>query len=190
MRSQAVLSALLVGGALIGVTRIGVAADISPIPAPPPPASAAPAPLDVTPLGYYPPPPLLFSERLHRSPGLAVALSLQPLPIDFGNLYAENIGWGVTYTAIEVALMAPMMWMTGSHMSHAGMTRVGDDGSWSDREKGAMVGLAAGYVLVKLAAGLHAGRAAQGFNLMYERRATALVAPTAGGALLVWSARL
>jgi hypothetical protein len=180
---------LFVGGALTGVTRIGVAADVSPLPAPSPapPAGIVPPPLDLTPLGYYapPPPPFPFSERYHRSPGLAVALSLQPLPVDFGNLYAENIGWGVAYTAIEVSLMAPMMWMTGSHMRGAG-----DHGSWSDREQGAMVGLVTGYVLVKLVAGLHAGHAARGFNLMYERRATALVAPTAGGALLVWSARL
>jgi hypothetical protein len=178
---------MLVGGALTGLTRIGAAADVFPIPAaaPPPSSGVALGPNEALPPGYCPPPPFLFSERHHRSPGLAVALSLQPLPIDFGNLYAENVAWGIAYSAVEISLMAPMMWLAGSHMR-----RAADDGSWSSGEKGAMFGLAAGYVLVKLAAGLHADRAARGFNLMYERRATALVAPTAGGAVLVWSARL
>ena len=51
-------------------------------------------------------PHFLFGDSQHRMPGLAVVLSLQPLPVDFGNLYAENLGWGVAYTAIEVSLAA------------------------------------------------------------------------------------
>lgn len=124
----------------------------------------------------------LFGDSEYRSPGLAVALSLQPLPIDLGSLYAEDIGWGVAYTAIEVSLMAPMMWLGGSHMDH-GAT---DDRRWSDREKGAMVGLVSGYVVVKLVSGLHAGYAARAFNGAYEPRPVAFVLPTAGGALLGW----
>ena len=33
----------------------------------------------------------------------------KPVPVDFGNFYAENLGWGIAYTAIELSLMAPMM---------------------------------------------------------------------------------
>jgi hypothetical protein len=124
-----------------------------------------------------------LGEARYRSPGLAVALSLQPLPIDFGNLYAENLGWGVAYTAIEVSLLAPMMWMTGEHMDHG----ASDNRAWTGRETGAMVGLVCGYAVVKVVSGLHAGYAAQAFNRSYEPRMTSFVAPVRGGALLAWS---
>jgi len=125
----------------------------------------------------------LFGDDRYRSPGLAVALSLQPLPIDFGNLYAENLSWGVAYTAIEVSLMAPMMWVAGQHMGHG----TSGDRDWSGAERGAMVGLVSGYVAVKLVAGLHAGYGARAFNRRYEPRTTAFVTPSPGGALLSWS---
>lgn len=135
--------------------------------------------------GYGPPQRehhFLLGDSDYRSPGLAVALSLQPLPVDFGNLYAENLGWGVAYTAIEVSLMAPMMWLGGSHMHHG----LNDDRTWSSGEKGAMIGLVSGYVAVKLVSGLHAGYAAKAFNRAYEPAPLAFVAPTPGGALLGW----
>jgi len=125
----------------------------------------------------------LLGDSDYRSPGLAVALSLQPLPVDFGNLYAENLAWGVAYTAIEVSLMAPMMWLGGSHM-HRGYGA--GDRSWSANEKNAVVGLASGYVVVKLVAGLHAGYAAKALNRAYGPAPMAYVAPTAGGAVLGW----
>jgi hypothetical protein len=67
---------------------------------------------------------------------------------------------------------------------------VGNDRSWSGTERGAMGGLVAGYVAVKLIAGLHAGYATQSFNRASEPRGVAFVAPTPGGAILAWSARL
>lgn len=130
--------------------------------------------------------PFLFGPSTYRSPGLAVALSLQPLPIDIGNLYAENLGWGIAYTAVEVALLAPMMWMTGQHMNHGN----GDDRHWSGMESGMMVGFISGYVAVKLVAGLHAGYAARAFNRAFEDRGMAIVVPTAGGAFLTWTKTL
>lgn len=169
--------------------RIAAAEEILPAPAGPPLAPApAPLPPAFAPApSYGPPMPVpLFSDRHYRSPGLAVALSLQPLPIDFGNLYAENLGWGVAYTAVEVSLLAPMMWMTGSHMNHG----ANDDRQWSGMETRAMMGLVSGYVVVKLASGLHAGYAARAFNREGGTTAMAVVLPTAGGALLAWSARL
>jgi hypothetical protein len=124
----------------------------------------------------------ILGDSQYRSPGLAVALSLTPLPVDFGNLYAENLGWGIVYTAFELSLMAPMMWLAGGHMDHGrDNTR-----SWSDSERNAMFGLAGGYVLVKLAAGLHAGYAARAFNRESSANGLAFVAPTPGGALVTW----
>lgn len=96
----------------------------------------------------------------YRSPGLAVALSLTPLPVDFGNLYAENLAWGVAYTGLELALMIPMMVLVGSHMDHGGNA----DQRWSSGEQVAAVSLVSVYVLVKLVAGLQAGAAARSFN--------------------------
>ena len=118
----------------------------------------------------------------YRSPGIAVALSLTPVPVDFGNLYAENLPWGIAYTTAEVALVTPMMWMLGSHM-HDGN---GGD-RWSSAERGWEIGLVSGYVLVKIAAGIHAGYAAADFNKAQEHGAFARVLPTVattpGGAL-------
>ena len=147
--------------------------------APPPPPGPPPAPVSY---GTRHDHHGLFSDSSYRSPGLAVALSLTPLPVDFGNFYAENLGWGVAYTAIEVSLLAPMMWVTGSHMGHGGV----DDRRWSDGERGAMIGLLAGYVAVKLIAGLHAGAAARGFNRTYAHGAP-FALPTRGGAVAGWS---
>jgi len=154
---------------------------------PTPSAAPQPAPVYVpVPVDPYPNHRVLLGETRYRSPGLAAALSLQPFPIDFGNLYAENLGWGVAYTAIEVSLMAPMMLVVGQHMDHG----AGVDRGWSGADRGTMVGLVAGYVAVKLIAGLQAGYAARSFNQAYEPRATAFVAPAPGGAMLTWSGRL
>ncbi len=156
-----------------------------PVIAAPSPAMPAP-PFATAPSPAMPPPVYVFGEPHYRSPGLAVALSLQPLPIDLGNFYAENLGWGVAYTAIEVSLLAPMMWMTGEHMNHG----MGDDRTWSGRETGTMMGLVSGYIVVKVISGLHAGYAAQAFDRFYEPRTTALIAPVRGGALLTWAGGL
>lgn len=94
------------------------------------------------------------------SPGLAAALSLTPLPVDFGNLYVGDIGWAMACTAVEVSIMAPGMWFLGQHMGH------GDDadGRWSSTEQGLVIGLLAGYVAVKVVAGLHAASVARDLN--------------------------
>ena len=126
-----------------------------------------------------------FDGATYRSPGLAVALSLQPLPIDFGNFYAENLGWGIACTAVEVSLMMPMMWFVGRHMDH---NEVGDS-SWSSGERTGMVGLMAGYVLVKLIAALNAGHTAQELNRRSAPRWSALIVPAAGGAVPTWHIR-
>jgi hypothetical protein len=172
---------LFVSGVVAAVPGIAAGQEAAPPPIAPAPALApTPAPL------LAPTPAPLFGDRTYRSPGLAVALSLQPLPIDFGNLYAENLGWGIAYTAIETSLLAPMMWMTGQHMNHGTST----DRSWSRMETGAMMGFISGYVVVKVISGVHAGYAARSFNTGYSPRAMATVAPAPGGAFFVWSGSL
>ena len=189
----------IVAGLSAGSSTTAKADEASPLPPsggqlPAPAPQPAGPPIYAPQPNYWPPPPAyapmehashhgLSSDARYRSPGLAVALSLQPLPVDFGNLYAENLGWGIAYTAIEVSLMAPMMWMTGQHMDHG----YGDERSWSSGERTAMAGFVAGYVAVKLVAGLHAGYAAQSFNRAGEPRGVAFVAPARGGAAFMWS---
>jgi hypothetical protein len=111
----------------------------------------------------------LLGDSHYRSPGLAVALSLTPLPVDFGNLYAENLAWGVTYTGLELALMVPMMWLAGRHMGHDG-----NADRWSSGEKAFFIGNIAAYVVVKLIAGLHAGSAARSFNAAHANSGSGL----------------
>jgi len=59
--------------------------------APPPPPTVAPPPQVI--IVTDRPHATLFGDVRYRSPGVAVALSLTPVPVDFGNLYAENVGW-------------------------------------------------------------------------------------------------
>lgn len=151
---------------------------------PPPPVYVPLAPaLGYTPIEPRQGQPALSGDARYRSPGLAVALSLQPLPVDFGNFYAENFGWGLAYSAIEVTLMTPMMWFAGEHMDHGS----GDNRSWSGAEERTMVGLVAGYVAVKVVAGLHAGYTVQSLNRPFEPGATAVVVPARGGISLALS---
>jgi hypothetical protein len=172
--------------ALMAATLLGSATSVAAEPAPPLSAPPLPAPqglpapqvLVVPDHGHH----SLLGDSTYRSPGLAVVLSLTPVPIDFGNFYAENLGWGIAYTALEVSLMAPMMWLAGNHMDHQRF----DERRWSDGERAAMIGLVTGYVAVKMVAGLHAGYAAREFNRRAAPQTTAFVLPTNHGAELVW----
>lgn len=123
----------------------------------------------------------------HRSPGLAAALSLNPFPVDLGNLYAENVGWGVAYTAAEVAVAGAAVWLMWEHMGcpcHGGMA---ESHSWSSRQMMAAGSLAAGYVGLKLVAALHAGRSAERFNA--RQQSIVWVVPLPGGAGAALGAR-
>jgi hypothetical protein len=116
----------------------------------------------------------------YRSPGLAAALSLTPMPVDFGNFYAENATWGVAYTSVELGLMVPMLWIAGGHgMGHHSF--YGSRDPWTSTDRNWMIGLVSGYVVVKVVAGLHAARAAESFNDR-QQRISATIVPTSGGA--------
>lgn len=153
-----------------------------------PPTAAPPGAVPATQPSAGPPAPAvvvydrghqgtLFGDARYRSPGLAAALSLTPVPVDFGNFYAENVGWGLVYTTGQLALAGSMMWLGGTHMCHG---RV-DCSEWSDGETTAMVALASGYVAVKIVAAFHAASAAREFNATQPHVSVGAV-PVPGGA--------
>lgn len=89
-------------------------------------------------------------------PGLALALSLTPAPIDIGNLYVGNAGWGATYTGAELTLAGGGVWLLASHRcSPASACH-----HWQRTDTRWGLGLLGLYSLLKLAAGLHARRVA------------------------------
>ena len=103
------------------------------------------------------------------------------MPIDFGNLYAENLAWGIAYTSGELALGSGILWIGTDHMCHGSNC---DD--WSDGERTGMIVLISGYIVMKLVAGTHAAFAAQRFNEEHRSYAAPVIVPTKSGALLGW----
>lgn len=121
----------------------------------------------------------------YRSPGLAAALSLTPMPVDFGNFYAGNPEMGIVWTSVETGLMAAAMWSSwdGGMMGH-GYDR-DSDGSrdrWTTADRDRTVALGVAYVGVKLVSALQASQSASARN---ERlaRVQAGVLPTDRGAI-------
>ena len=121
----------------------------------------------------------------YRSPGLAAALSLTPIPVDFGNLYSESIGWGIAYTSVELAMLVPMMFIVGDHeMGHSATSN-----PWSNGDRNWMIGLVSGYVVVKVVSGLHAAHNAEVYNNNHAPRLSAAIVPASGGAAAVAALR-
>ena len=103
------------------------------------------------------------------------------MPVDFGNLYAENVPWGIAYTSVELALGGGFAWLGADHMCR------GDDcDEWSDAERTGAIALISGYIVVKLVAGTHASFAAQRFNEEHRSFAAPLIVPTTSGAVFGW----
>lgn len=98
-------------------------------------------------------------------PAAAMGLSLTPVPLDFGNLYADNIMWAGIYTGVEFGLAGTFTWLAVSHRC--------DDAEecqrWNLREARSAVAVLASYVLVKLIAGLHARGVAVRANARSQR---------------------
>jgi hypothetical protein len=115
-----------------------------------------------------------------RSPGLAAALSLTPMPVDLGNFYAESPGWGVAYTVVELGAFVPMMALAVDGGMHHANDR------WTEGERAAFYGLLGGYVAVKAVAALHATLHARTYNThvaaVHERALS--VAPMPNGVAL------
>lgn len=123
-----------------------------------------------------------------RSPGLAALLSLTPVPVDFGNFYAENVDWGIAFTSGELVLGGAMMWVGASHMCHHSAAGDGCP-SWSTSERNTMLGLATGYVAVKIFAAFEAASAARTYNEQRRPMWQPVVAPTIGGGVVGWAAQ-
>lgn len=128
----------------------------------------------------------------YKSPGLAVALSLTPLPVDFGNLYAENVDWALGYTVAQLSVATPLIWLTARHMGgphrHHGPRERNDAPTWSETERRWGYGLLTGYVVIKLISATHAAFAARAFNQAHEPEDASLnIAAMDGGPGLVWT---
>ncbi len=119
----------------------------------------------------------VYHTTSQRSPGIAAALSLTPMPVDFGNFYAENVEAGILFTTVEVGIMGAAMWtarwgggMHGRYDDREGPTA-------AEREQLAL--LAGAYVAVKVASALQAADAAERYNA----RRHAFFAPLPDGAV-------
>ncbi len=143
-----------------------------------PPSRVLAGSVPAQPTVYISAEPGAFGPR-DRSPGLALALSLTPVPVDFGNLYAENVAWGLAYTGGELLLAGGMIWLGADHMCH----HPGSCSAWSASETVGMSEMVVGYVAIKILSGLHAAHAATDFDA--KRRVAAwapVVAPLQSGA--------
>lgn len=121
----------------------------------------------------------------YRSPGLAAALSLTPMPVDFGNFYAENPEMGIVWTAAETGLMAAMMWSSweGGMMMRQDDDRDGNGSGdrWTSADRDRTAALVAAYVGVKLVSALQASQSARLHNERLARVHAGIV-PVEGGA--------
>lgn len=127
----------------------------------------------------------LSAAPAYRNPGLAAGLSLTPMPVDFGNLYAGNVGWGIAYTSLELGLMAPMLFIASNH----GMGHYGSANPWTSSDRTWMIGLVSGYVVVKVVSALHAAHAAEVFNRGQQARFSAGIVPSVGGGVAIAALR-
>lgn len=115
-----------------------------------------------------------------KSPALAAMLSLQPIPIDLGSLYAGNWERGIIYTAAQIALFVPAVVLIGEnsrwrHHYYDPARYYPDDDrwTWSRAERERFYYLVGGYVLVKLISAFDAGYTVERSNatlsVRYER---------------------
>ena len=81
----------------------------------------------------------------NKSTVLAVALSLQPLPIDIGNFYAGNSSRAILYTAGELGVFIPTIVM------------ISNGSNTSDADRTTIYALIGGYVLIKIISAFDAG---------------------------------
>ncbi|MFC1650047.1 hypothetical protein ACFL2X_00605 [Candidatus Latescibacterota bacterium] len=105
-----------------------------------------------------------------KSPGIAALLSLQPMPVAFGNFYADDWEKGILYTSLELGLFIPGMMLLGDrHMGHSHMgghyfDHSHDDETehkWTDNDRTLFYSLLAGYVAVKIISAFDAGHSVE-----------------------------
>lgn len=98
-----------------------------------------------------------------KSPAIAAALSLQPLPLDLGSFYAGNWERGIVYTAAEIALFVPAVVLLAEN-SNWGHHRYdayyyGDPArrTWTDADRNRFYYIVGGYLLIKVISAFDAG---------------------------------
>ncbi|MDP2982948.1 MAG: hypothetical protein Q8O92_06450 [Candidatus Latescibacter sp.] len=94
-----------------------------------------------------------------NSPGVAALLSLQPMPVDFGNFYLNNWRKGILYTTLELGMFIPGMALLGDH--GMGFSDRSDGRSWNDSERVTFYSLLAAYIAVKVISAYDAGSTAE-----------------------------
>lgn len=104
-----------------------------------------------------------------KSPAIAALLSIQPLPIAFGNFYTNDWERGIIYTTVELVLFIPATvllgrnnWGWGMHDYSSGDYE--DNKSWTNTERNQFYYLLAGYVIVKIVSAFDAGYSAENIN--------------------------
>ncbi len=94
-----------------------------------------------------------------KSPGVAALLSLQPMPVDFGNFYIDDWGKGILYTSLELAIFVPGVMLMGDYgMGHSHSS---NNSEWTDSERITFYSLLAGYLAVKVISAYDAASTAE-----------------------------
>lgn len=109
----------------------------------------------------------MLNHGREKDPGMAALLSIQPLPIAFGNFYTGNWSRGVMYTTAELALFIPGTILLGRNMGwgmHSYSNYSDNERSWTRGERNQFYYLLAGYVVVKIISALDAGYSAEKYN--------------------------
>ncbi len=94
-----------------------------------------------------------------KSPGVAALLSLQPMPVDFGNFYVDDWKKGILYTSLELGVFVPGIMLMGNH--GWGHHHSNDNDSWTDNERVTFYSLLAGYIAVKVVSAYDAASTAE-----------------------------
>lgn len=103
-----------------------------------------------------------------KNPAIAALLSIQPLPLAFGNFYTGNWARGVIYTTAELALFIPAAVLLGRNNWGWGMHDFypyrNERRLWTSNERSQFYYLLAGYVVVKIVSAFDAGYSAELYN--------------------------
>lgn len=129
---------------------------------------------------------LACSERVRLRLGkggdlmLTAFLSLQPMPIDFGNFYAGNWRTAIVLSGLEVSLMtagAVVLMSNATSMGRGTDATFRDE--WTIADRNVLLGLAGGYIATKLtAAWIAVGTVAKRYD---QPRVSLLPTVTRGG---------
>ena len=111
----------------------------------------------------------MMSSGKEKDPAIAALLSIQPLPVAFGNFYTGNWERGIIYTTAELVLFIPAAILLGRNNWGFGMhnnsySDNSDNRLWTSNEQTQFYYLLAGYVLAKIISAFDAGYSAEIYN--------------------------